>query len=435
MDQLPPDVLHILSQWVRDVSGQGTLANLARTFKNVSQVANNILYLHVVLSNDAVTGYVAYDRSKDATRSLTLSLEPGDRPPPGPFGFPPRTAADIESGKLDAASDELSTALNGLRGVLPQLSRLESFSLYMTARDKPAPTFALLRSDIAGLVAALPDSVLALEVDTRCIEQLDKGAADADVICHAISKTLPQLQHLRLRTQCLSARLIAPNTHLSRLKTVRLNWCCGQSIEIPGISPYDQSAILDAKAELVTAYRETLARDEAALIPECRANILDFDTKPSPDDPLDFSAYHMFRDVSLTSRQDATAAPVVVYPVSDEWSQLGHWWARTRTHDHIIGTRAELQQVIEQPGWYTATFGARCAPDTGELLPLQLHVMDREAWKAKMGNKIHKLWSNEDNTGQKLLSVEERETYEDRRPPRWTVPLGWIDEAGSFRRM
>ncbi|KAK6007769.1 hypothetical protein QM012_004583 [Aureobasidium pullulans] len=222
MTHILPEVLRTLFTLIREQQGLRVLTHLASVCKAWRDVAQSVLWTHVVLNNDTLENFIKSSESVTdklkAVRSVTLHIEIITL-------ALPRPEYDIET--LESYRSHGSPKTQTLQRnigqfsclISPKLTSLESFSLFV---DEPPTTagghrvnpdddgFWLEPEVLGSLLRSLPASCTSLELDTSGTDWSPKRGSHH--LCPDIWYMLPSLRHVKLRIHSLCSRIFLRNS-------------------------------------------------------------------------------------------------------------------------------------------------------------------------------------------------------------------------------
>ncbi|KAG2162290.1 hypothetical protein VTO58DRAFT_106232 [Aureobasidium pullulans] len=225
MTHLLPEILRTVFTLVREEYGLDVLKNISSVCKLWREIAQPVLWSHLVLSNDTIQKFTQIHEDPsdrlELVRSATLQIEvitstfPENDPNLQEFyrlhGFP--------------RTHDLHQGLNGfITSILPNLKALISLSVFVShpswTKDDTSwyPTGFRLQTEVLGqLLRSLPASCRDLELDTGGCDW--SSAVESHHLCPDIWQVLPRLRHvkLRLHSLCSSVLLRSPSNPEDRL--------------------------------------------------------------------------------------------------------------------------------------------------------------------------------------------------------------------------
>ncbi|KAM3067389.1 hypothetical protein ACMFMG_005255 [Clarireedia jacksonii] len=382
---------------------------------------NQDILFTVTTLQDFVTQSLILDTSQ--IRSLTIAIDVNQ--------LSQTPSINIENDNRNGTEDvrRLWNQLQRFTKLLLEFSNLATFSFNVISKGKNG--FWIPRPLIANLVIALPQTCIAVQIDTQGQDLAEPGSAH---LCNAIRTILPRLRHLRLRlsTMCTSLFqveaeiLSAPN-----VETLLIN-CMGKSFHGPQArlcdsfqeDPYHSQFYLGQEAAPV------LAHSMHTLVPRCpqliHMSLIDVGQR----DDEDRSVY------ATLNRRDIMHNKIYCMPfVNIAPFQPDSVLLRTRDKD-VISSLTALQAFTEEGVWKSTS------PE-GFMLPAQLlrdwgYIADEQPllsvdeWKAKNPRKSCLLWLNEQKTAQRLLEAVERTGVVDVVIVKEATPNGWEREGGDL---
>jgi hypothetical protein len=217
MARLLPEVLRTIFSTIREEQGLRPLTDLSSVCKAWRDVAHSVLWLHVVLDNDTLQKFIESNVNAtdnlNGVRSVTLHVQVISSLTPSEYD-----ANTLEIYKLHGAPN--SRTLNQNIGqfsnlILPKLSSLESFSLFVDAPALDEARQRITRFDIGfwlnisvlgHLLRSLPASCTSLELDTSGTDWSPRP--ESHHLCSDIWYILPRLRHLKLRIHSLCSQIL-----------------------------------------------------------------------------------------------------------------------------------------------------------------------------------------------------------------------------------
>jgi hypothetical protein len=217
MPQLLPEILRSIFTFVREEQGLRPLTDLSSVCKAWRDVAHSVLWSTVVLDNNTLQKFIesnvnATDKL-NGVRSVTLHIQ---------------VISSLTTSEDDANTLELyklhgspsSRTLNQnieqfSNSILPKLSSLESFSLFVGAPALDETRQRISRFDIGfwlnisvlgHLLRSLPASCTSLELDTSGTDWSPRP--ESHHVCSDIWYILPRLRHLKLRIHSSCSQIL-----------------------------------------------------------------------------------------------------------------------------------------------------------------------------------------------------------------------------------
>ena len=184
MDKLPPEILHDNLRRIRNSSNKSQLpkfAGLQTVCRQWQDFAHPLLWNDVILDNDTLPLFLSkkYKENHTMVRSLTIRAR---IPKTETLYLAVRLAISFWQNVYEWS------------GVLPNLTRLESFSLIL--HDFPVTGVKRCQSkEICRLLDSLPKNCTAIEIDTAV---KDGQLNTIHHICKSVQKILPRMKHIRL---------------------------------------------------------------------------------------------------------------------------------------------------------------------------------------------------------------------------------------------
>jgi hypothetical protein len=217
MARLLPEILRTVFSMIREEQGLCVLTDLSSVCKAWRDIAQSVLWSHVVLDNDTLQKFIEkYTNAADKlkiVRSVTLHIQVISSLPPSEYD-----ADTLELYKLHGSPK--SRTLNQNIGqfsnsILPKLSSLESFSFFVDApaldeaRQRINPWdigFWLDISVLGHLLRSLPTSCSSLELESSGTDWSPRP--ESHHLCPDIWYILPRLRHLKLRIHSLCSQIL-----------------------------------------------------------------------------------------------------------------------------------------------------------------------------------------------------------------------------------
>lgn len=218
MAQLLPEILRTIFILVREEQGLSALTRFSTVSKLWQEVADPVLWSHVVLNNDTLQSFSKNHKSASdklkTVRSVTLHIQVVA------FTYSPSETDRIEPLRLHGCPqtqilqqdiDQFSTF------VLPRLEFLDSFSLFVHSHKEELPEaennlfvswlgFRLQTEVLGRLLKSLPASCSSLELDTSGTDWSPEQ--ESHHLCSDIWYILPRLRHVKLRIHNLCSRIL-----------------------------------------------------------------------------------------------------------------------------------------------------------------------------------------------------------------------------------
>ena len=192
MDKLPPEILHDILRRVRNSSEKSQLpafAALQTVCHQWHDLAKPLLWNDIVLDNNTLPLFSSKGCNENyaLVRSLTIRGTVDSK-------------TEVAYHAVEIATSFLSK-VHEMSNVLPNLTRLESFSLIV--QELPVTT-GVGRRQIKGicrLLDRLPKNCTGIEID---VAREDGRLLTVHHICESIRKILPRMKHIRLNmgTMC-----------------------------------------------------------------------------------------------------------------------------------------------------------------------------------------------------------------------------------------
>ncbi|KPI35671.1 uncharacterized protein AB675_1307 [Cyphellophora attinorum] len=256
-----------------------------------------------------------------------------------------------------------ASLLKALATVLPAFTRLESFSFHITAVSSLPQGYDIDNHLLSEIVAALPDTVRHLEIDTRGSDSVDDDDIEHNRqrhLCSTIADRLDRLESLRLHVGNICSDLFKKPSSTIHTLVINLMSATGltEAQECDFSMPYYNETD-ETRQEFghQTSARRLL--DWAPMIadqwPALRTFlVLDSNTVlPEANDCLELGAIFV-RDLLLHT---TTAVPIA--PFVDPNDRLNQQtFLRYFGHD-IVGTLGHVEELLEGPVWHWTDLGAR----------------------------------------------------------------------------
>jgi hypothetical protein len=218
MLHIPPEILRTISTLVREEQGLRVLTDLSSVCKVWRDVAQPVLWSHVILNNDTLQSFIenhenVTDKLK-VVRSITLHIEVITLALP----ISQYEAATLKSYEKHGSpkSQSLHQNIGQFSDLIsPKLSSLESFSFFVDAppvdeacqRINPYDIGFWLETAVLGrLLRSLPASCTSLELDTSGTDWSPRP--EPHHLCPDIWYILPRLRHIKLRIHDLCSRIL-----------------------------------------------------------------------------------------------------------------------------------------------------------------------------------------------------------------------------------
>lgn len=317
----------------------------------------------------------------------------------------------------------LNESLLRLAAAMPAMDCLQSFSFriappalrhFMVTQEPPL-------SSMAALLASLPQTCEALELDLANTSWRPFGHKDNYHICPHISNLLPRLRYLRLRLLSLCGSLVGlspdgssvhlPHWHTPNLLNLVLNCVRAYRCDILGRSRSSSfmASLLATKAQSggLPFLEAGFVIDESSTTPveERLSNNagLRFDAKNRKLTAIPFKRFSFEPPVHFICTPEYPDA-VAEYPAIGELLE-GHQWRCLR---RPRGARLPSERIAQYD---------RAKDD---FWP------NRSCWASEYPDRKSLLWIDETNTGETLLSPQVRDGFSDRSRLVQRIPTGWM---------
>jgi len=216
MLQIPPEILRTVFTLIREELGLRILVDLSSVCKAWRDIAQPVLWSHVVLNNNTLPDFIeshanATDKLK-TVRSLTLHIQVITLTLPR-SQYDSDTLESYESHGCPK-SQTLHRSIERFSNLIsPKLASLESFSFFVNAPSVdeeviPADDGFWLEPAILGrLLRSLPASCTSLELETSGTDWSPR--LDSHHLCPDIRYILPRLRHIKLRIYSLCSQILS----------------------------------------------------------------------------------------------------------------------------------------------------------------------------------------------------------------------------------
>jgi hypothetical protein len=176
MPQLLPEIFRSIFTFVREEQGLRQLTDISSVCKTWRDIAQPVLWSHVVLDNDTVHRFI--DSNVNATdtlnsvRSVTLHIQVISSSTPSEYNANTLELYKLHSSPSSRTLDQNIGQFSNL--ILPKLSTLESFSLFVDAPALGEARQRISRFDIGSwlnisvlghLLRGIPASCTSLELE------------------------------------------------------------------------------------------------------------------------------------------------------------------------------------------------------------------------------------------------------------------------------
>lgn len=315
--------------------------------------------------------------------------------------------------------------LRNLARALQHMTALTTFSLSIT---RCKCTFWLPRDILTDLVRNLPLRCRNLEIDTNNLDQVREEVGVDEHLCKAISRVVPNLQHLRLRLTAMCPALfqVASAPILETVSVVCINSDpLNSETETCRTLPDAPATRLNSDGQNVAPH---IARSLRALVvsSQCPRLKLATVTDVTGRDWEDSSTHNSY------SIRDALADKTYASPfVRTVWGAGCNIWLRARDGEEIMSNRATISLLAEGLPWKESIDGLRLpAPlflgQKSIYTVKPLHTATVAEWKAQNPTKSCSLWTNEEKTGCKLVDYQTFEGLGDHAALREDTPEGFV---------
>lgn len=321
------------------------------------------------------------------------------------------------------AAQTLWTYLRNLARALQHMTALTTFAFIVV---RPKCTFWLPRDILTDLVQNLPHQCRNLELDTDSLDRVREEIGVDEHLCKAISRAIPNLQHLRLRLTAMCPALFhAASAPI--LETVSVN-CIGSNplhggLQTCRVLPEAPATATDENGQDAAPHIAESLRDLAAA--SCPRLKLATVTDLTHCNWHDRSTHHCY------SIRDALVNKTYALPlVRILWGEGCNMLLRTRDGEEYISDRTTTPLLAESQAWKETTDGLRLPASffLGENSPYtakSLHILTVDEWKEQNPKKSCPLWANEKKTGCRLLDATTFEGLGTHGPLQEATPEGF----------
>lgn len=321
-------------------------------------------------------------------------------------------------------AQKLWTHLRNLARTLPQMTALTTFAFIIT---RPKCTFWLPRDILTDLVQNLPHQCRNLEIDTDTLDRVREQIGLDEHLCKAISRAIPNLQHLRLRLFAMCPELFhAASAPI--LETVSVN-CIGSDpfhggVQTCRVLPESPAVATDENGQDAAPHIAQSLRALAVVHgPNLRlAAVMD----------LTYCNWHDRSTHHCYSIRDALADKTYALPlVRILWGEGCNMLLRARDGEESISDRATIPLLAEGQAWKETTDGLRLPAsfflaDDSPYAAKPLHVLTVDEWAEQHPTKFCPLWVNEKKTGCRLLDATTFEILGAHAPLQEATPEGFV---------
>lgn len=389
---LPNDILiEILSQLKCISDTTQDISSCLLVNRCWQEAAIPLLYGNIALKHGNLTRFCVHSQVKKVAtyiHSITLSFQPHE---------------DLEQ-------------VSQIVTLLPHLSNLRCFSFWL---DKGSHS-VVPQSILVQLVEALPASCTNLELDTTGDDPREEG--DTTHLCDSLRRTLPRMQHVRLRTRSCEALFTDPSKPdqticLPHLKSF-IYVCAHSGNPLPTCHHPVHSPITHHHPSLlwtsVTSSLQNLVLTPSAIPSDAQVHV--FMTIHRNDNDLSLWPAHI--------RADMRSRTSLALPHRAVWMEsMIRGWHVLRLLDgtEVMGTPAEIEDVAEGRLWREvrggtrlpaavladaragrASFAVGCVEKPMEWLKKS------ELWREENPGKKIRTWINEESLGIRLVGAEVR---------------------------
>jgi hypothetical protein len=220
MARLLPEILRTVFSMIREEQGLCVLTDLSSVCKAWRDVAQPVLWSHLVLDNNTLQDFV--ESHEDAidnlrfVRSVTLHIQVITSLHPSEYD-----EVTLESYSLHGSpkTRDLHRNIGQFTNlILPKLSSLESFSFFVDAPEIDGACQRVNRHDIGfsldaavlgHLLRSLPASCTSLELETSGTDWSPRP--ESHHLCPDIWSILPRFRHMKLRIYTLCSQILLRN--------------------------------------------------------------------------------------------------------------------------------------------------------------------------------------------------------------------------------
>lgn len=378
--------------------------------------------LDIVVTETALPDFLNQTAKTKATdiRALTINID-YDR-----LVSPNQTCQHETSTSIhdSLTAQKLWTHLRNLARALAYMKALTTFAFIII---RPKCTFWLPRDILTDLVQHIPHQCRNLEIDTDSLDRVREEIGVDEHLCKAISRALPNLQHLRLRLTAMCPELFHADS-APFLETVSVN-CIGSNplhngLQTCRVFPDSPATATDTNGQDAAPHiAQSLRALAAASCPNFKlATVADL----THCNWHDRSTHHCY------SIRDALANKTYALPlVRILWGEGCNMMLRTRDGKESISDRTTIPLLAEGETWKETTDGLRLPASffLGKNSPCTakpLHVLTVDEWKEQNPKKSCPLWVNEKMTGCRLIDATVFEGLGTHGPLQEATPKGFV---------
>lgn len=350
-------------------------------------------------------------------RALTINIDYDWLKPPNPTRRHDECTVIHDS----LTAQAIWTYLRNLARALHRMTSLTTFAFIIT-RSKC--NFWVPRDILTDLVQNLPRQCRNLEIDTDNQDRVREEVVLDEYFCKAISRAIPNLQHLRLRV-CAMCPVLFHTASAPLLETVSVNCIGGDPLN----GNFDTCKIL-----LPTPLLDHRLKDAASYIAQslrtlavagCPRLKLATVTDVTYCDWGDGSTHHCY------SVRDAVANKTYALPfISIMWGRGENILFRARDGEELMSNRTTVPLLAEGEPWKSTTNGLRLpaamfvdakSPYKAKTLP----TVTVAKWREQHPTLSCSLWVNEERAGCRLIDATVLEGLGEHDPLQEDTPEGF----------
>lgn len=457
INKLPEEIFVDIIRRVKEESEHRLLIACLLCCKRWHNTALREFYRDIVLLNSNLEPFTKRFPSSQShlVRSLTVKIDP-PKPANDPNSHWEESTLEDQDHLNQHGSMETKSLWHHLQQIptiIRRMINLTTFSLSVSPTRYPNG-FWLPRAVLASALAALPETCVNLEPDTRSWDYAGPGSVH---LCETLAKIIPRLYHLRLRVSAMCPALLGPDfsidgsvkdplrlkpAHYPFLKTaiincvmIKYNHCyvCGTFEEDPTNGHWLDQHIPEARIALTRSLRELVLLSRFPVIE--RLWLLD----DQPCDDLDRSVYAAYNRRDIVN--DKTwAIPYEMMKGFDKDSWL--WLTRTPEGLEVFSHLWAIEILAEGETWKETHTGSRFPSvmlarqeyrDGVRYIVKNLPFTTAETYRSLAPRQLCRLWYHEEMTGMPLLWATERNGLVDTTPLKELTPPGWkrlVDRDG-----
>ena len=443
---LSDEILVEILQHVQNCSTAGALLSSLLTCRQWHRIGTPISHRDILIRNrDLTTSIGPLSAHSDEVHSLTVRLQPCQvdmYTPEGQASYIKVPVEDLYQLRTQGsrATQALWKDMESFATLICTMCNLTTFSLILepTPGEAAKHGFWIHLRCLLTLLEALPKSVSNLELDLGLLDAARDGGPRH--VCHALSRLLPQLRHLRLRLGTLCAALFDLGEEAStapHLETLVINTSMGgrKTCGCVVLDDYTPDArrvhIMDNSGQVDYWPSVCLSALESGIFPNIkRFEVFAFepndswpsmendggegegheDDEDDEDDSIDSDALR----ADHWNQHDILTQKTYNLPLRRVAQDKRSLMLRTRLHEEVFGDVYTTEQKAEGPAWvgtvgglrFPAPFAASKEAVSRGYVWGDLGLEDREGFcrRSRFGLEI---WAKEKRDNRWILTVGE----------------------------